>query len=156
MHTIPTCLHTCVHTHGYDPFWSPSYLYSPTHALSSPAPQHIKRPRSASWHSSFSSQDLERIFRNQRLAPEGRVLNQVGWQWKHVIGSGVTSFPWQSQDVGTRQASSRRCWLTMCGSQLPQGPHHWGLAATWETPDLKHLPDGGTLVSAQSSAASFT
>lgn len=153
MHTIPTRLHMCVRTHGYDPFWSPSYLYSPPHALSSPP--HTNTPKDPG-HSSSSSQDLERIFRNQRLASEGRVLNQVGWQWEHVIGSGVISFPWQSQDVGTGQASSHRCWLTMCGSQLPQGPHPWGLAAPWGIPDLKHLPDGGTLVSARSSAASFT
>lgn len=79
---MPT--HVCAHT------WLWSFLQPQLPVFSYSCPlfpsthQHIKRPRSASWHSSSSSQDLEGIFRSQRLAPEGRVLNQV-------VGSGNMS-----------------------------------------------------------------
>lgn len=71
---------TCVCTHGCDPFWSPDYLYSRSTPLSPPyllhTHQHIKRPTSASWHSSFK-QGLERILSSHRLVPEKQVLNQM-------------------------------------------------------------------------------
>lgn len=91
MHTIPTCLHTCVHTHGYGPFWSPGYLYSPTHALSSPhTPTHQKTQVSLLAFF-FLLTGFGENLQKPKTCPRGTgVKNQVGWQWEHVIGRAKT------------------------------------------------------------------
>lgn len=140
---------TCVCTHGCDPFWSPNYLYSPSTPLSPPyllhTHQHIKRPRSASWHSSFK-QGLERILSSQRLVPEKQVLNQMDGDSNISQAVALIFFLSRAKMWALGgQASSCWCWLTVCRSHLPQGHFLGGLLCLGDPCPQAPLPDGGTL-----------
>lgn len=73
----------------------------------------------------------------------------------HIIGSSTTSFPWQTQEVGSGHASS--CWLATHSSHLPSALLPWPLTAPQEVLALSCLcVTVASYVWAQVSAALFT